>query len=82
MPQGDKGKHTDEQKRHAERIADSYEHRSVSERKQTVARGLRSTRSQAAARSLATGAERRTTRWGKRVEESDAGTSLARREAV
>lgn len=33
MPQGDKGKYTDKQKRQAEHIADSYEDRGVSEKK-------------------------------------------------
>ena len=32
MPQGDKGKYTDKQKRQAEHIADSYEDRGVSKK--------------------------------------------------
>lgn len=32
MPQGDKGKYTDKQKRKAEHIADSYEDKGVSEK--------------------------------------------------
>ena len=32
MPQGDKSKYTDKQERKAEHIADSYEHRGVSEK--------------------------------------------------
>ncbi len=53
MPQGDKSKYTDKQERKADHIAEGYEKRGVSDKRQSDERGPLSTRMMAAARKKA-----------------------------